>query len=104
MVYKRSKYRAIRTYSELCGHTFDSKKEAKRAEELRRMELAGEISDLRYQVIIRICPVPDTKIRLDFTYRKDGRLIYEDVKGFVTMEAKRKLALLKHLGVEVLIT
>lgn len=101
---KRNKFNAVRTYSELCERTFDSKKEAKRGEELKRMEMAGEISNLRFQVIIRICPVPDTKMRMDFVYEKDGQRIHEDVKGFITRTSAQKIKMLKNLGVEVLIS
>lgn len=101
---RRNKFNAIRTYSELCERTFDSKKEAKRGEELKRMEMAGEISNLRFQVWLRICPVPDTKMRVDFTYIKDNQLIHEDTKGFITRTSAQKLKMLKNLGVEVLIT
>lgn len=101
---KRNKFNAVRTYSELCERTFDSKKEAKRGEELKHMEMAGEISNLRFQVMLLICPVPDTKMKVDFVYDKNGQRIYEETKGFMRPESKRKLAMLKDLGVEVLIS
>ena len=101
---RRHKFNAVRTHSEICGRTFDSKKEAKRAEELKAMETAGEISDLQYQVLVLICPIPDTKTRIDFSYVKDGERVYEEVKGMETPEWKRNHKLMKQYGLEVLVT
>ena len=105
------------------GMVFDSKKEAKRFEELFLMEKAGEISGLRRQV--KYVLIPEQREFLDeiytrgekkgenkpgrllerectyiadFVYYKDGEVIVEDTKGFRTKEyiIKRKLMLYMH--------
>ena len=95
-----SKYNAQKTRG------FDSKKEARRADELRLMERAGAIRNLRYQVEYVLIPAQyingrcverDCKYRADFVYydKKSGQLVVEDCKGFKTPEyrIKRKLML-----------
>ena len=111
MAVRAGKYNARKTLAD--GIFFDSKKEAKRYLILRKMEQAGEISDLRTQVVYHLIPPqrePDRvgpkggkiKGRLiergvdyiaDFVYVKDGQEIVEDVKGRRTPEyvIKRKL-------------
>lgn len=89
------KYRAKKT--ELNGIVFDSKKEAKRYAELLLAETAGEIEDLQRQVNFSIY-LGVTKIcayRPDFTYRQNGKLIAEDVKGFQTPVFKLKAKLFR---------
>ena len=70
------------------GITFDSVKEMARWQELRLMERAGEITGLVRQQRIEV--VPKTKLHkaryylADFVYfdKKQGKTIYEDVKGY----------------------
>ena len=70
------------------GITFDSVKEMVRWQELRLMERAGEITGLVRQQRIEV--VPKTKLHkaryylADFVYfdKKQGKTIYEDVKGY----------------------
>lgn len=89
------------------GHA--SKKEHKRAGELRLMQFAGEISNLREQVTYELLPEQKDKdgnllehnLRYiaDFVYNdKQGNLVVEDTKGFQTKEykIKRKLMLFVH--------
>ena len=93
------------------GVKFDSKAEARRYSQLRLLEKAGEISDIRCQVVYELIPahyeyVPTGKIfsrgarkgqaeykrvtvelpvtyRADFVYKdKDGNTVVEDVKGY----------------------
>ena len=100
------------------GITFDSKKEARRFQELYFMERAGEITDLQRQVKFVLIPAqrePDTtgkrggikKGKLierecsyvaDFVYNKNGKRVVEDTKGVRTKDyiIKRKLMLLVH--------
>lgn len=105
------------------GMVFDSKKEAKRFEELFLMEKAGEISGLRRQVKYVLIPAQrefldeiytrgekkgenkpgrllerECTYIADFVYYKDGEVIVEDTKGFRTKEyiIKRKLMLYMH--------
>ena len=89
------------------GHTFDSKKEAKRYYELRLLEKTGEIEDLRLQVKYVLIPSQrvDGKLverecayKADFVYKENGETIVEDTKGFKTKDyvIKRKLMLFIH--------
>ena len=111
-----NKYRAKKV--EIDGEKFDSVKESRRYTQLKLLERAGEISDLRRQVKFVLIPAqrePDTvgkrggriKGKLierevayiaDFTYIENGELIVEDAKGFRTKEytIKRKLMLYIH--------
>jgi len=88
------------------GETFDSAKEAKRWQELKLMQKAGEIFELYRQVPFIVIPKQtdaitgklverECKYIADFTYRKrtDGRIVVEDTKGVKTPEyiIKRKL-------------
>lgn len=105
---------------EIDGHSFDSKKEARRYKELKLLEDAGDISNLQMQVKYVLIPPqrePDTigkrggvhKGRLierecdyfaDFVYtdNKTGQTVVEDTKGMRTTEyvIKRKLMLYNH--------
>lgn len=113
----RSKYHAKKTTID--GITFDSRKEAKRFEELRLLERAGEISELERQVKYVLIPSQREPYTIgprgglhrgklierecayiaDFTYRtRDGDLVVEDTKGMKTAEyvIKRKLMLYVH--------
>ena len=104
------------------GIEFASKREANRYLELRLLERAGEISDLRLQVDFELIPnqyrtekrygkngkpLKDKEVllerkvvyRADFVYTdKDGKTVVEDVKGFRTTEyvLKRKMFLYKY--------
>ncbi len=102
--FSRNKYHATRAYSELCKREFDSKAEARRGEELKLLEQAGVIDDLQYQVPFLLCRKPNIKIKVDFSYWLDGKLVFEDVKGMITREARIKLAWLKEQqGIDVMI-
>ncbi len=87
-----NKYHARRTWSNLCNRWFDSKAECIRGEELALLEKAGEIKDLQYQVRIMLCEDPKVVFIPDFSYLKNGTLIYEDVKGMITREFRLKAA------------
>ena len=96
-----SKYRNIKT--EFDGLKFDSKKEAARYAVLRLLERGNVISELNLQVPFEIAPSvviagrkkPALKYIADFTYRKDGQWIVEDVKGALTDLYKAKRHLMK---------
>lgn len=76
------------------GIKFDSKKEAERWFILKDMERRREISDLARQVKFVLIPfqrvetdegtVTEAELAYiaDFTYRKGGRFVVEDVKGY----------------------
>jgi len=91
---KPSKYRNKKTAMD--GLTFDSTKEARRYVELKNMQQAGIISNLRMQVPIE-CKINGIKVCTwiaDFTYAdQGGKPVYEDVKGFKTdvYRLKKKL-------------
>ena len=92
--FKRSQYGAVKT--EVDGIKFDSKKEAKRWQELKLMEHANQIQDLERQVSLPLY-VAEKKIctyRADFVYLQDGVLCIEDAKGYQTdvFKLKWKLA------------
>lgn len=114
---KKSKYHAEKMTVTLRNgetHTFDSKREWKRYNDLAMMEQAGEIQDLRLQVTFPLIPSikrSDGKTergisyRCDFMYQKNGQTIVEDTKGFRTKEykIKKKLMLWIH-HIEILET
>jgi hypothetical protein len=70
------------------GIRFASKREAKRYLELKLMEKAGRISNLRRQV--RYPLVIETTYVADFVYDEKGEEIVEDVKGHRTREYLQK--------------
>ena len=107
------------------GQIADSRKEARRYEELLLLQRAGKISDLRTQVPYELVPAQyetyerygkngnrlKDGIKLveravnyvaDFVYLEDGKLVVEDVKGYRDGAAysifviKRKLMLHIH--------
>ncbi len=85
----RAKYRNKKT--EIGGVKFDSKAEASRFVQLRRMQEAGLITNLRRQVSFELAPAvkipgkgrmsPPLRYFADFVYEQDGKQIIEDVKG-----------------------
>ena len=73
--------------TEVDGQTFASAKEARRFGELRLLERAGEITELRTQprFPLEVNGQLVCAYVADFTYRdKAGRLIAEDVKSEIT--------------------
>lgn len=100
-----NKYRNVKT--EVDGITFHSKKEAARYSDLKLLERAGQIKDLRLQVPfvfehndVRIC-----KYLADFCYRENGREVVEDCKGKSTREYRLKRKLMKaFFAIEILET
>ncbi len=91
------KYGSIRTYSALCQREFSSKREARRGEELHLSEMAGEISDLQYQVRFKLYDKPMVSITIDFSYIENGEKIFEDTKGVLTRDFRTKMCWLKQL-------
>lgn len=89
------------------GETFDSVKEYRRFCELRLLERAGAVTDLRRQVKFELIPAQriDGKVVeracsyvADFVYIENGQQVVEDAKGMRTQEyrLKRKLMLWVH--------
>lgn len=90
-----SKYGAVRT--EVDGVVFASKREAKRYQELRLLERAGQIEQLELQPRYPIA-INDVKICTyvgDFQYRERGAFVLEDVKGMKTPAYNIKKKLVK---------
>ena len=99
----KNKYGALRSGGDASG------KEHRRADELKMMQRAGLISDLREQVKYELIPAQYRDGKLieracayvaDFVYfdREANSLVVEDTKGFRTKEyiIKRKLMLHVH--------
>lgn len=99
-----SKYHAKKTVVD--GIIFQSRKEAKRYQELKLMQRAGLISDLRRQVKYELIPKQQGERAVsyiaDFVYTEDGKTVVEDVKGVRTpvYKIKKKLMLWRH-GVKI---
>jgi hypothetical protein len=98
-------------YKNIKSGNYDSKREAKRAGELKLLERAKIISDLKEQVIFNLVPAcakaDGTKERpvtytADFVYIENGIQVVEDCKGVKTQQyiIRRKLMLFL-LGVTV---
>lgn len=103
------------TKIELAGITFDSKREAKRYQELVLMLGAGVISDLRLQPVYELQPAfrdasgkhqRAITYRADFAYVENGKQIAEDVKGMVleVFKVKAKLFKYKYPDIELRVT
>ena len=100
-----TKYRNKKTV--VNGISFDSRKEAKRYQELLLLERAGAITDLKMQVKYVLIPSQrvngkvverECAYKADFVYRENGETVVEDTKGFRTKDyiIKRKLMLHVH--------
>lgn len=89
------------------GHA--SRKEHRRAEQLKLMQMAGEISNLREQVSFELIPAQRDKAGnllerscryiADFVYTDNvtGLTIVEDTKGFRTPDYRIKRKLMLHV-------
>lgn len=86
---------------------YDSKKESRRAQELKLLERAGKISDLQEQVKFDLIPAQyiDGKCveractwKADFVYVENNKTVVEDCKGVKTQQyiVRRKLMLWVH--------
>lgn len=110
---KRHKYSAVKVVTE--DGTFDSKAEHKRWCQLKLLQKAGEISDLKRQERLELVAGvhiagearkrPPVRLYVDFSYvdTKTGEKVYEDVKGMRELPVfrlKQHLAAL-FLGVDV---
>ena len=103
-----SKYNSKKTVVD--GQKFDSKKEARRYQELLLLEKAGKIKNLSRQVKFVLIPSQrdengkvverECSYKADFTYEEEGgiKTVVEDVKGYRTKEyiIKRKLMLYQY--------
>ena len=101
-----SKYNSRKTTVDVI--VFDSRKEAKRYTELKKLEEMGSIRDLSLQVQFELIPsfeiVIDGKKRkrrpityvADFVYYRDDEKVIEDVKGLRTPVYKIKKKLFEY--------
>lgn len=125
---KKSKYHSRKITRD--GMTFDSIKEYRRFRELRLLEKAGAIHDLKTQVKFELIPaqyeeIPTGKYYVrgerkgqpkmkrvcieesvcyyaDFVYTENGNQVVEDAKGFRTAEYKiKKKMLLYFHGIKI---
>lgn len=103
-----SKYRAVKTTVD--GITFASKAEAKRYQELRALELAAQIWDLKLQPVFVLADSvtiagrkrPALRYVADFAYYTPTGRVVEDVKGMLTPAYKIKRHLMKAvLGIDI---
>lgn len=97
-----SKYRNIQTL--VFGEVLDSRREASRYLQLRAMQDAGEVKNLRRQVDypIVVNGVKICKYVADFVYEQNGRQVVEDSKGYRTREYRLKKKLMKAVyGIEI---
>lgn len=92
-----SKYGAVPTVVD--GIKFASKGESNRYLELKAMQKAGVISELRLQPVFRIEVAGELicKYRGDFLYRENGREVVEDYKGVETPVFKLKWKMVQAL-------
>lgn len=105
----KNKYHAKKC--EWDGEVFDSKKEMRRYKELKLLEKAGVICNLKRQVKYVLIPSQriDGKVverecsyKADFVYEENGQTVVEDVKGYRGGKSydvfviKRKMMLLVH--------
>lgn len=107
----RSKYGNTKT--EVNGVKYDSKKEAKRAEQLETQERLGIITNLERQKKFVLQPsfkfaghtIREIAYVADFVYKENGEQIVEDVKSPITRKnqvykLKKKMMMYVH-GIEV---
>lgn len=100
----RNKYHAKKTIVD--GITFDSAREARRYSELKLLERAGAIRDLKRQVRYELIPAFDvdgkhyrpTSYVADFVYTdcKTGTEVVEDCKGYRTDVYRLKAKMFAH--------
>ncbi len=104
----RNKYRAKRV--EIDGISFDSQKEAKRYQELKLLEKAKQIQDLKvhpkFEIQLNGLQICTYTADFDYIDPRTKRLVVEDVKGYKKGAAyyvfKLKKTLMKALyGIEV---
>jgi hypothetical protein len=109
---KKSKYNAKKTI--VNGITFDSGAEAARYQELRILEMTGQISGLKLQPQYELQPkfkhdgktVQAIYYVGDFEYWENGQLVVDDCKGVLTpvFQLKSKLFRYKYPHIELRIS
>lgn len=110
---RRSKYNAVKTVVD--GITFDSKREAKRWQELRMMVRGSLIDELERQVSYELAPSvkiagekrarPALRFKADFRYIENGATVVEDSKGMPDTAFRIRQHLMKSVhGIDVRLT
>ena len=86
-----NKFSAQKT--EIDGITFASKAEANRYAQLKLMERAKAIYDVKVQpaYLLRVNGTAIGTYRPDFSYQDGERIVVEDVKGIITPEASLRM-------------
>lgn len=98
--YRRNKYGNRKVVID--NKEFDSQKEGNRYLELKLLQRAGKIKDLKLQVKFELIPKQQGERACnyiaDFVYEENGETVVEDTKGFRTADykIKRKLMLYRH--------
>lgn len=104
-----NKYGAHRTECQH-GHSHASKREAKRCHELHMLFRAGQIDALVVEptfelsiggIAITMRNGHKAKYRPDFTYLEKGKVIAEDVKGFIVRDFPLRAAIFRHCYPEI---
>ena len=101
----KNKYHNVKV--EFDGMSFDSVKESTRWAELKLLQRAGQIYELRRQVVFEIIPTQRDEATgelvekcaryiADFVYMEKGKCIVEDAKGVKTKEYALKKKLMKY--------
>lgn len=106
---RQNKYRNKKV--ELDGIDFDSIHERDRYAELKIMERAGDIKDLKLQPVFELIPAirengevvqRAVTYKADFSYTCDGKLVVEDAKGVKTQVYSLKKKILRYYhGIEI---
>jgi hypothetical protein len=99
---KESKYKNKATVVD--GLRFPSRREANRYAELRLLERAGKIEDLRTQVRypLEVNGLLVSHYVADFTYLEKGKLVVEDAKGHITpVYVIKKKHMAAQYGIEI---
>lgn len=96
--YRRNKYGNRKVVID--NKEFDSQKEGNRYLELKLLQRAGKIKDLKLQVKFELIPKQQGERACnyvaDFVYTENGQLVVEDTKGFRTADYKIKRKLMLH--------
>ena len=99
---KKSKYGSV--IIRIDGYVFRSLKESRRYVELRMLQTAGEISDLKLQIPYELNQggTHSYKYIADFEYVFNGVKVTEDCKGMRTTVYKKKAKLMLELfGIQI---
>lgn len=92
---------------ELDGIRFASQAEAARYRELQLLVMAGEIGELVCHPAFILFPADRARglsaIRYtaDFQYNENGRVVVEDVKGFLTMDSSLRINIFRRQHPEI---